>query len=1272
LSDQPRLPPTADQSRSTGENVRDAKTFEYAILDGLPDPLKALGWEVTDDASSKPVATASQLPWQTLARSDPEWNEQVFSLQDEWIRFKASSAKPHPIRLTAAAPSGNPGLFKDAAIQVRYRWNPDAGANPQLILSSRSRSGNAGVEAELAEREIRLRVDGTAKFDKSWPRPKPLKPGDEGLFELAAVGQRLIVRLNGETVLAEDHAEMNRTGGLSVQVRGCGLREIKHVNLNGIADPLKALGWEMESVASGPATATKEKPFTNSLGMKFVPVPGTDILMCIHETRRKDYAAYADLVPDVDATWKNPLDEGKLLIQDDNHPVVEVSWEDASAFCAWLSKKEGRTYRLPTEREWNLAAAFDVSDPRSISDTDLKALMAFPKPQYPWGTRDEKDANGNYKGKDDGHEGMAPVMSFLPNRLGIFDLGGNAWEWCDSWFDKQKSKRVLIGCGYMNYGGYRNSLTRLGRDPDFRFPVPPLDDYSRNVIPGFRCVLKLPADERTAKADTPKADIAPKNGVWKKAVWHNNALPYVSADGWFSVGNELRQFDPRTSDKQVVFRDGAVRAQVRLTTTPSSFPPGIGFWLRQPMDQSVSFGISELELVAKRNDGTPKPVERGRIIFDTPFLPGDVERFEAAVVGDTFIVRFKGKELRFQDTQAVQRSGPVTIHGRNYGVKDVEYAILDGISDPLKALGWDFAEAKPRDEAPWRDFLAELTDGPHKNSQLGHVWTKEGAGWRVKSYHTFMIPDDAGRDLAIRATGTGYLGVFARDNGKSNCSGRLFASTGFAKIQRSEEVLKQFKLGPNFDPAKPHRIELITAVNTLRLLVDDVELGSVQDEAIVPGGRFGVTAAEGSFVEKVEYRFLAAPAKTSSTTTPAPTQREIAERLLGLKAELRIRQPGKLTRVIFGDKLPESDFAIYEITFPMTAQATDETFALVAGVPDLERLRVNGRISTLSPVAGLNKLIELNIYSSGSDPDDGNPLSEEEMRHLEGLTQLESLTMGIKGFTGQGCRHLRGAAKLTKLFLGQKGETARPIDEAGAAVIARLTSLTSLSLRGNVFAPASSAAFRTIVAMPNLTTLDLGETTITREMLLEIGKMPKLQSLNLSTCRLETQEFSLLAPCAGHLTALSFGYDTDLSDAGVKEIADTLVNLKEFILGWTNACTGASLRELARLPKLHDFRYQKRDGLINPEDFEALSHFPVLNQLSLVSCGLTDDYLKPLGRCPNLAAVTLTSNDQITDAALAHLHASKTLRYVEVTGTKVTDAGIAALKQALPGCEVKK
>lgn len=254
------------------------------------------------------------------------------------------------------------------------------------------------------------------------------------------------------------------------------------------------------------ASATKEAPFVNTLGMKFVPVPGADILMCIHETRRKDYAAYADSAASVDGTWKSPLVEGKPLAQDDDHPVVEVSWQDASAFCAWLSKKEGRTYRLPTEREWNLAAAFDVSDPGTISETDLRKILGPDlSVQYPWGTRDEKDAPkyGNYLGKADGHEGTAPVMSFLPNRLGIFDLGGNAWEWCAG-REKNAGAPVLLGCGYMNYGGYRWSGTRVTQAPDFRFSKPPLNDYTRCYIPGFRCVLVPEPSERAANVDEQK------------------------------------------------------------------------------------------------------------------------------------------------------------------------------------------------------------------------------------------------------------------------------------------------------------------------------------------------------------------------------------------------------------------------------------------------------------------------------------------------------------------------------------------------------------------------------------------------------------------------------------------------------------------------------------------------------------------------------------------------------------------------------------------------
>ena len=104
--------------------------------------------------------------------------------------------------------------------------------------------------------------------------------------------------------------------------------------------------------------------------MKFVPVPGTKILMCIHETRRQDYEGYAKAVPNVDSTWESPVIGGKEVKQGPDHPVMNVSWDDAMGFCAWISAKEGRTYRLPKFREFDLAVVIH-DDPASLSEGDL-------------------------------------------------------------------------------------------------------------------------------------------------------------------------------------------------------------------------------------------------------------------------------------------------------------------------------------------------------------------------------------------------------------------------------------------------------------------------------------------------------------------------------------------------------------------------------------------------------------------------------------------------------------------------------------------------------------------------------------------------------------------------------------------------------------------------------------------------------------------------------------------------------------------------------------
>jgi formylglycine-generating enzyme required for sulfatase activity len=119
--------------------------------------------------------------------------------------------------------------------------------------------------------------------------------------------------------------------------------------------------------------------------------------------------------------------------QTDQHPVVNVTWNDAVAFCLWLSKKEGKKYRLPTEAEWEYCCRAGTAT-RYASGNDGEALAVFAnvgdasaKRQFPkWETI----------AADDGYVFTAPVGQFKPNAFGLHDLHGNAWEWCQDWFGK--------------------------------------------------------------------------------------------------------------------------------------------------------------------------------------------------------------------------------------------------------------------------------------------------------------------------------------------------------------------------------------------------------------------------------------------------------------------------------------------------------------------------------------------------------------------------------------------------------------------------------------------------------------------------------------------------------------------------------------------------------------------------------------------------------------------------------------------------------------------
>ncbi len=262
--------------------------------------------------------------------------------------------------------------------------------------------------------------------------------------------------------------------------------------------------WWQGAHPDGRITFAADGRFTNSLGMKFVPVPGIDVLFCIHETRFQDFAAYAAEVPSAKSSWcdeGNPLYDVPLK-ERTLHPVSRVNWEESQAFCQWLSRKEGRTYRLPTDREWSYAAGIGDAEHREAEMTP--DTVPIVENAYPWGSEwPPPPGSGNFcdeawkrihpalkdawlKGYDDGYAVTAPVMSFKPNALGLYDMAGNVGEWVEDWKNGEQKERLLRGHLWWSWPGANLRTAMLSSARVYR-------EYTPNIkhpCYGFRCVLE--------------------------------------------------------------------------------------------------------------------------------------------------------------------------------------------------------------------------------------------------------------------------------------------------------------------------------------------------------------------------------------------------------------------------------------------------------------------------------------------------------------------------------------------------------------------------------------------------------------------------------------------------------------------------------------------------------------------------------------------------------------------------------------------------------------
>jgi sulfatase modifying factor 1 len=199
-------------------------------------------------------------------------------------------------------------------------------------------------------------------------------------------------------------------------------------------------------------------------------------------------AATGEFKQDPHFNWENAG-----FVQSDDQPVVNVSWNDAVAFCQWLSRKEKIAYRLPSEAEWEYACRAGTTTLYSFGD-DPEGLAAVANVADA-SAREKFSSWSGIAGRD-GHVFTAPVGSFQPNAFGLFDMHGNVWEWCRDWFGesyyaKSPEKDPVgppTGTVRVFRGGSWYDAASLCRSAFRYWDVPTYRDY----FLGFRVAADLP------------------------------------------------------------------------------------------------------------------------------------------------------------------------------------------------------------------------------------------------------------------------------------------------------------------------------------------------------------------------------------------------------------------------------------------------------------------------------------------------------------------------------------------------------------------------------------------------------------------------------------------------------------------------------------------------------------------------------------------------------------------------------------------------------------
>lgn len=366
-------------------------------------------------------------------------------------------------------------------------WKPIGLSEPRPGVEGEDKAGPAVVMKAVGARE----VEPEEKLDIT-PRPDLLVSPftqqnasarqqewarflKQNSVETDSLGIRLALIPPGEFKMGDTEAEMNQV--LQVFARNDVTLSKAHTERINSSLP------QHEVVISQPFRMSQQE-ITQSLFRKFVEATGYQT-----DAEKDSKGGYTvnqgRLVQSPDVNWQTDY----RLNQPDVAPVVNVSWNDAVAFCNWLSEKESKKYRLPTEAEWEYACRAGTTTLFSFGDalTDLESEVVK---EYAWFTMNTVDEGKLYP---------QAVMTKNPNSFGLYDMHGNVYEWCQDLYDTgyysslagkktiDPKGTVESGSSHMIRGGcwYRRKMDIRSAYRDWLF------NTSRNLNVGFRVVCEV-------------------------------------------------------------------------------------------------------------------------------------------------------------------------------------------------------------------------------------------------------------------------------------------------------------------------------------------------------------------------------------------------------------------------------------------------------------------------------------------------------------------------------------------------------------------------------------------------------------------------------------------------------------------------------------------------------------------------------------------------------------------------------------------------------------